>query len=642
MTIGTTYQPAVYTASGGTVFSFSFELQDASHLRVELDGVITSTGFTTTLNADQIANPGGFVTFSVAPTSGVVVDLEIGAPIQRTNDYQGGAAFNADNVDSDQDYQTICMKKLASRLDRAPAINPRYGVLGPLEFPWGLADGLVKVNAAQTALELVTAQTLLGFSVQVNTDTLYVNTISNLKALAAGVQTYVHVGGYYATGDGGGGLFYWDAALATADNGGNIIQPNSLPASGRWRRTETGIVSTRQFGAKVDGATNDTTAINNALACGVKLIYASPGTSLADSLSQPVDTVFFGAGGLTSCIRKRSNNDMLTMAARSTLRGIYLDGQGATFTGTGVKITTGAVDNNSWRYIIDCHILDTASYGIEFTADLSGYASKIRGGSIVPHTAAVAAVKMPAGPETNGNRSIVDVWTFGNPIADLAGSATTLIEGGTQGQVPIMSADTQKAIINGCRLVATSWTVIGTSHVITGNDIGFSGAAELTFDAALFGSTFEANQVTGVLALVDDCAGDNQIHLASRTAALTWTATAGTAPDIGNGTAGIAITRTGQNVKINGFLNVGSTTVTGNGGNWQFTMPYVAARSCTGSAYIEDSGTTRYIGLAKITAGSALMELVDNAVASLAAFNSPMTWANGDKLLFDLDYQIES
>lgn len=257
MTIGTTYQPAVSVASGGTVFPFSFELQDAAHLHVELDGVPTSTGFTVTLNADQSANPGGYVTFSVAPTSGVVVDLEAASPFQRTNDYQHGAAFNSDNVDFDQDYQTILIKQLLARIARAPVLNPKHGILGPLELPRGIADGILKWNASNTALEVVSAQTLLGFSVQVISPTLFVDTVSNLKALAAGAQTYVMVGGYYAKGDLGGGLFYWDAASTATDNGGTVIRPNSLPASGRWLRIYDGAVSVKWFGAKGDGVTND-------------------------------------------------------------------------------------------------------------------------------------------------------------------------------------------------------------------------------------------------------------------------------------------------------------------------------------------------------------------------------------------------
>jgi len=65
----------------------------------------------------------------------------------------------------------------------------------------------------------------------------YVGTIASLKSLAAGAYSAVDVAGYSTTGDGGEGVFEWDAASSTADNTGTIIVPNSAPATGRWIRT---------------------------------------------------------------------------------------------------------------------------------------------------------------------------------------------------------------------------------------------------------------------------------------------------------------------------------------------------------------------------------------------------------------------
>lgn len=64
-----------------------------------------------------------------------------------------------------------------------------------------------------------------------------VDTIAALKALPAGYQQgQIQVRGYYSSGDGGAGLFYWDAASTATDDGFMAIQPNSAPATGRWRR----------------------------------------------------------------------------------------------------------------------------------------------------------------------------------------------------------------------------------------------------------------------------------------------------------------------------------------------------------------------------------------------------------------------
>lgn len=63
--------------------------------------------------------------------------------------------------------------------------------------------------------------------------------------------TYVAASGYYASGDGGGGTFWYDATDSTStDNGGTIL----VDASGRrWKLVITsGSVTPRQFGARAD------------------------------------------------------------------------------------------------------------------------------------------------------------------------------------------------------------------------------------------------------------------------------------------------------------------------------------------------------------------------------------------------------
>lgn len=80
-------------------------------------------------------------------------------------------------------------------------------------------------------------------------------------SLVSGFQT--NLLGFYAAGDGGGGIFVFDSASVAADNGGTIIAPAS--GSGRWLRVYSGGVNVRWFGAKGDAATNDSAAFNSAL-----------------------------------------------------------------------------------------------------------------------------------------------------------------------------------------------------------------------------------------------------------------------------------------------------------------------------------------------------------------------------------------
>lgn len=87
--------------------------------------------------------------------------------------------------------------------------------------------------------------------------------VSSIAALRALLKTsagqHAFVTGYYAQGDGGGGAYWYDSTDTTsADNGGSIIVAAD---GGRWKLVFSSFVSVKQFGAKGDTTTDDTTAI---------------------------------------------------------------------------------------------------------------------------------------------------------------------------------------------------------------------------------------------------------------------------------------------------------------------------------------------------------------------------------------------
>lgn len=104
-----------------------------------------------------------------------------------------------------------------------------------------------------------------------------VDSIAELRQVSKLTETNVFVGGYYANNDGGGGPYILDPAdNASADNGGTIIVAAD---GGRWKLQYTTRVSWKQFGAKMDGVTDDYQALQNGINALTGEFYGPPGNA---------------------------------------------------------------------------------------------------------------------------------------------------------------------------------------------------------------------------------------------------------------------------------------------------------------------------------------------------------------------------
>lgn len=162
----------------------------------------------------------------------------------------------------------------------------------------GLAGalGIVALAGCQSSLEESTAEAASALS---GTNVGWVDTVLGLN-LDGDLLTSVpaNLGGCVVViargskrpGDGGGGLFYWDAASAEAHNQGTVIRPQNLP-TGRWKRIYSGPLDVRWFGAQGNGVDNDTAAINAAIAaCCRTYVDGNP------DLGGPGGTVYLPRG----------------------------------------------------------------------------------------------------------------------------------------------------------------------------------------------------------------------------------------------------------------------------------------------------------------------------------------------------------
>lgn len=155
---------------------------------------------------------------------------------------------------------------------------------------------------------------------------LVTNTIALLRATSKLLASRVFVLGYYAQGDGGGGQYWYDSTdVASADNGGTIIVAAD---GGRWKLIWQGFLSVKQFGAKGDGATNDTAAILAAFTvvnAGTGTLYFPAGdyrvTTLPLVWTTNQTANLMGAGQTRTIIRKSNVDANPTVAMSCSVPG---------------------------------------------------------------------------------------------------------------------------------------------------------------------------------------------------------------------------------------------------------------------------------------------------------------------------------
>jgi len=189
-----------------------------------------------------------------------------------------------------------------------------------------------------------------------------VSSISALRSVSRSTYSSAVVAGYYAAGDGGGGVYVYVASdTSSADNGGTIIVASD---GGRWCYDAfQGEISAKVFGAKFDGTTDDTTAIQAAINwLGTQnggILRFPSGTTVISStiLIQTIGVSILGVsrGGEHDTSARRAPTIvkwggaaggtmfMINPSGTSTLRGcnfqeVYLQGQGTNMAGTGLSI----------------------------------------------------------------------------------------------------------------------------------------------------------------------------------------------------------------------------------------------------------------------------------------------------------------
>lgn len=241
--------PVVRTLADGsqTAFTYPFPVFAAEDLKVYLNGASQSSGYTVNGAGNTT---GGTVIFTTAPGNGVIVTLERRVDLERMTDFLEGGDFSARAINNELDFLMAAIQQV----NRDQGTMLRYA---PTEAP--------------AALELPP------------------------KTLRAGKAL-----GFDADGD--------PVAVSLE---GSMASPD-FTASGMGAETRTSsdkfsdLVSVKDFGAVGDGLTDDTLALQQALAAH-KGVFVPSGTYLITApLTLGIKQALIGIGQ-TSVIKAQSN-----------------------------------------------------------------------------------------------------------------------------------------------------------------------------------------------------------------------------------------------------------------------------------------------------------------------------------------------
>lgn len=328
-----------YTGNGATVaFSYGFKIFVSTEIEVLLDGVVQSSGYTVTGLGGA---SGGTVTFTTAPASGVKVTFLRKQSTSQTSDYIPNEAFPSERVEKDLDKQAMIDQMQNEQLTRSLHMNKQSGQVNTELSPTSCGDKALVYNAAAT-----------GFSCA---STAASGTLSNPVTPEQGGVGMANTTGYTKVG------------LPAAGTAGRIARVTDdvrglwLDQGSQWFPISGGVVNVKERGAKCDGVTNDSVALQAAIDAlpngGIILIPQGADCFYTTSLKLTVGgTILTGTGGsrLTagvsfagSILRYGGSGDAICVAPASAsqqsfgVRDLTIRSSGATGFGVAVGKVCG-------------------------------------------------------------------------------------------------------------------------------------------------------------------------------------------------------------------------------------------------------------------------------------------------------------
>jgi hypothetical protein len=397
------------------------------------------------------------------------------------------------------------------------------------------------------------------------------------------------------------------------------------------------IVSVKDFGAVGDGTTDDTTAFNNALAASYNVYVPSTnnGYLLTSQITIPANTSLIGQNKQKTKLLHGYNGTMFNLADGASLFNLYIEGQGATYNGYGVYMSS----TNGNQVIENCRIVNfsypciyfelTAGSGSTFQ-NIQTY--QVSGGTGTGNV----AIQIANGTQlTAVPRKFTQIETGGSCAFAFGGSSDTFVSDSFLGDL-IYTSNSRGVLISGCRIAnQVSLVIDGHNNTIIGCDVN----PQITIAS---GSSADNIAIQGnsynTLPIIDN-SGNARNLIDVWEASYTPTITAGgTAFSLGNGTVSGTFTRQGANTTIIGSLTLGSTTSLGTG-QLSISLPQQRWSGSIfegGTVYMNRGGTI-YSGFLQIAGSVTTAALLRDTTGSIT-YNSPVTFASGDIIRWSATY----
>lgn len=234
-TIGTNFVAGDTVAFGGVTFTCTASTQDATNFALGSDIATSATNLATAMNANTTIN----AIYTASTADAVITITEKTAGVGNT---PGAMTVTGTGV---MTAGTAVMSTAAA--SSAPTLTESVIKVGEIAIKAGATSGTLITTYNHYKTATITYRN--------------VETLRQDRTLMPGMVA--HTLGYYAANDGGGAVYIVRSKTGsdTDDGGSAIVLDNGTVAE----LIADGIVNVKQFGAKGDGATDDSKSINAAL-----------------------------------------------------------------------------------------------------------------------------------------------------------------------------------------------------------------------------------------------------------------------------------------------------------------------------------------------------------------------------------------